>query len=227
MSDVTEIKQNEIKQDENIKQTKKYDTDYGCIYEVEGIGKVVKIPDVKIGDTLYFVDKDKYYKGEVYRISWECWNNYTSQFNSSFTFTIFMKTDTGSICCNSNDIGNCIFYTKEDALKKIDRYLDNEQEYKSVADILTRDEESYSYGLFLQHESYKNGMALPRLLNENESLWEYKRKDGDKNNIRKFVCGECQSPAPRTRNAIHFELTPYCPHCGKKMVGLNLKQIEG
>ena len=97
-----------------------------------------------------------------------------------------------------------------------------------VRSILTLNRNSFAYELFSEHEMYKKGVVIPSPLGNNEALWEYKNngKEADKFARHRFVCFNCNSPASRDESGCCFELTPYCPYCGKKMVGLDLRLIE-
>ena len=207
-----------------------YNFQYGKFYTVKDVGRVLKVPDIKLNDKLFFVNDGKCYEGKVHSISYSCSTDFVAD-TQEFKPTITALTPTGSLQCtfdDFDDIGKKIFFTREDAENYIKEQEEKNWEFDMVKSILTLNRNSFAYELFSEHEMYKKGIIMSSPLKNNEALWEYKNKgmETDKFARHRFVCSNCDSPTSRDESGCCFELTPYCPYCGKKMVGLDLRLIE-
>lgn len=204
-----------------------YDFQYGKFYTVKDVGRVLKVPDIELNDKLYVVNSEKCWEGKVKSISYSCSTDFVAD-TQEFKSTIIVSFFTGTLQYTFADIGKKIFFTREDAENHIKEQEEKNVEFDMVKNILMVNKNSFASKLFRDHERYKKGIIMPSVVEDNEALWEYKNKgmETDKFARHRFICSACGSPANRDESGCRFELTPYCPYCGKKMVGLNLRLIE-
>lgn len=228
MSDLNKYTTSPINESGSVRLYKdnNYNFQYGKFYTVKDIGRVLKVPDIELNDKLFFVNDGKCCEGKVHSISYSCSTDFVADIKEKST--IIISSLAGPLQYTFDDIGKKIFFTREDAENYIKEQEEKNWEFDMVRSILTLNRNSFAYELFSEHEMYKKGIIMPSVVEDNEALWEYKNKgmETDKFARHRFICSACGSPANRDESGCCFELTPYCPYCGKKMVGLDLRLIE-
>ena len=116
MSDLNKYTTSPINESGSVRLYKdnNYNFQYGKFYTVKNVGRVLKVPNIKLHDKLFFVNDGKCYEGKVSSINYSCSTDFVAD-TQEFKSTITALTPTGSLQCTFDDIGKTVFFTREDA----------------------------------------------------------------------------------------------------------------